>query len=516
MTMLLYTRRRCLALSYECSFIVKTVQQPPGSTARYFCNKPCQILKTSKQDEMMKTKKSRSNENQVESHIEASDYELDLSPSKRAATRVTQPMANLHDSDNRDISRWRSHRCNRGNSRFSDSRLHADNHGYSRPYRDNRDNTKFSNNARRDDRAIENFRGSKFSNGSRMGWKNSQILEDGVPNRANRASHQPNEAHNRDEALNRALYNYNDRALNQVLYNHGLPGVGKNVSHKNQHPFPSPTYHDILFGLHPVLLSLENSRRRASKLYVRKKQLKNPTNDMISRILHAAEAREVPVVEAGRKALSQLSQDRPNQGVCIETSRLSYVEMDMSDEEEPSLSRRVCKEERSQNQRVCEEEPSQNRSVWLVLDSVQDPMNLGAVIRSAYYLGVDRLIVTSNNSCPLSPVVSKASAGCMEIWPVYSIKDIAHFLQAKSSSGWNIVGAVGLRAENASPVQSLTTEKDTILVMGNEGAGLAAEVLNACHQCVTLPPGRPDIHDNLDSLNVSVATGILLHHLLKS
>ena len=95
----------------------------------------------------------------VESHIEASDYELDLSPSKRAATRVTQPMVNLQDSDNRDISRSRSHRGSRGNSRFSDSRLHADNHGYSRPYRDNRDNTKFSNNARWDDRAIENFRG---------------------------------------------------------------------------------------------------------------------------------------------------------------------------------------------------------------------------------------------------------------------------------------------------------------------------------------------------------------------
>ncbi|XP_064613168.1 rRNA methyltransferase 1, mitochondrial-like [Liolophura sinensis] len=190
------------------------------------------------------------------------------------------------------------------------------------------------------------------------------------------------------------------------------------------------------------------------------------------------------------------------------------------------------------------QDPSETdrQALWLVLYQVQDPMNFGAVLRSAYLFGVKKILKTSQNSCSLTPVVSKASAGVMEVIDIYSInQQITDFIQAQQQLGWAVIGTTGqsqpvLRTSGmtegiatgpgVSPVarcltnllmQDYSFDKPTILIVGNEGSGLPVEVLRACDQIVyaELADRTADKGDNyvLDSLNVSVATGILLHCL---
>mmetsp|Transcript_89405 Transcript_89405/g.144804 ORF Transcript_89405/g.144804 Transcript_89405/m.144804 type:complete len:158 (+) Transcript_89405:332-805(+) len=152
-----------------------------------------------------------------------------------------------------------------------------------------------------------------------------------------------------------------------------------------------------------------------------------------------------------------------------------------------------------------------------------DPQNLGALLRSAYFLGSEGVVVCSKNSANLSPTVSKASAGALELREVYSAKNLMQFLEFSKELGWQVVGSA--LNTNSVSAGSLKLDKPTLLVMGNEGRGLRTNVLRLCDILVQIDGGTrvsdlghmmgdSEGEDVLDSLNVSVAGGILLHQLL--
>merc|ERR1739838_128417 len=85
---------------------------------------------------------------------------------------------------------------------------------------------------------------------------------------------------------------------------------------------------------------------------------------------------------------------------------------------------------------VCSSSESNSPQVWIYLDSVHDPMNLGAILRSSYFLGIDKVIVSQENSCRISGVVSKASAGVAEIIQVYQVMDPKKLIENLKAGGW--------------------------------------------------------------------------------
>ena len=149
--------------------------------------------------------------------------------------------------------------------------------------------------------------------------------------------------------------------------------------------------------------------------------------------------------------------------------------------------------------------------VWLALDEGVDPQNLGAMLRTAHFLRVDGVVVCAKNSAPLSPAVSKASSGALETVDVKSARVMHRFLARCAEDGWDVLGAAG--EARARDVDDISTVRPTILVMGNEGAGLRTNVRRACTDFVRVPGGVAE--STVDSLNVSVATGILLHALIR-
>ncbi|NWR89786.1 MRM1 methyltransferase, partial [Furnarius figulus] len=254
---------------------------------------------------------------------------------------------------------------------------------------------------------------------------------------------------------------------------------------------------EILFGVAPCSMALAHARRDLFQLFL--KRTGGSPRPALGELALQATARGVPVCHVPRRELDRLCRGQVHQGVCLEATPLHY--RSLGDAETPHEGA---------------EQGRQPRVVWLVLEHIQDPMNLGALLRSAYFLGVDRVVTSHRNSCPLTPTVSKASAGVMEVFDVYSTDDLQSFLKAKAAEGWEVVGTVSNpeEVEDVPVINCLEFrwEKPVIIVIGSEGEGLSLETQLLCHRMLAIPPGRA-LHRGIESLNVSVATGILLHSI---
>jgi 21S rRNA (GM2251-2'-O)-methyltransferase len=151
--------------------------------------------------------------------------------------------------------------------------------------------------------------------------------------------------------------------------------------------------------------------------------------------------------------------------------------------------------------------PFQSSPLWVALDSIVDPQNLGAIFRTCSFFNVN-LVFTESNTAPLSPAASRASAGAMERMDLFSVSSLPKFLDFSYANGWNIVGT-DLNAKNSTPLCDYTPKLPTILVIGSEGAGLRRQVSASCRDHIYISGQGKDAL--LDSLNVSVATGVLLN-----
>jgi 21S rRNA (GM2251-2'-O)-methyltransferase len=221
----------------------------------------------------------------------------------------------------------------------------------------------------------------------------------------------------------------------------------------------------------------------------------------IATISRLAEERGLPVKQLSKHDLNMLSDSRPHQGVVLRAERVEPVSMPggLAPVDTSTSDRYPC---------------------VLALDEVGDPMNLGALLRTAHFLGVEKVILCAKNSAPLSPVVSKASAGAMEVAHIASTTNMMRFLDASKENGWQIVGTA--LEGSTLPLGSSAVEfnKPTVLVLGNEGHGLRTNVMRRCDVLIKLSSGGANgdggSGSDVDSLNVSVTGGILLHHIMSS
>jgi 21S rRNA (GM2251-2'-O)-methyltransferase len=219
------------------------------------------------------------------------------------------------------------------------------------------------------------------------------------------------------------------------------------------------------------------------------------------RILKLAEERGLPVATVDKGVLNTLSNNRPHQGFVLRCGALDF---------EP-LNKIPLPEDNNSKKEPC---------LWLVLDEVVDPQNLGALLRSAHFLGNVKVLVCAKNSAPASPTVSAASAGALELLTVYATNSLPKTLAQAEQDGFRIIGASSsvpkdagdLTLYNLQDLPSLSGP--TLLVLGSEGHGLRQLVSKCCTEFVRIPGGSDN--DGVDSLNVSVTGGILLWQLLQS
>lgn len=276
-----------------------------------------------------------------------------------------------------------------------------------------------------------------------------------------------------------------------------------------------------LYGSSSVLTALQCNRRRITKLllnesYGYQKLSKNGTARFQEMAKNLAIKQSIPIEYCSKSQLDKLSGGRPNQGLILQVSKLDMIEL-------KSLGR-LDGSKYLVNTEDGEEEIEANHKFpfWLLLDEIVDPENLGSILRTSYSYGVDGVILTEG-CAKLTPTVSKASAGSLEINPPYVLGSLTKFLRKVVASEWNIFGT-NLKGENVVHINTdlpsipLLTSP-TLLVVGNEGTGTRSTVdqfSTADLVISSFPDHNLTLHYHVDSINVSVATGILIQQILAS
>ncbi|GAB6025231.1 Ribose methyltransferase, variant 2 [Chamberlinius hualienensis] len=255
---------------------------------------------------------------------------------------------------------------------------------------------------------------------------------------------------------------------------------------------------EVLFGINPIKMALDTKRRTFYQMFLQKSA--TPVSPRLVDLELQANKLGIPVTKFPKSALDKLSEGRLHQGACLDVSPLTAKPFDLTLEPQDGIGK--------------------ERKLWILLDKVHDPMNLGAILRSSYYFGIDKLIVT-RSSCPLTPVVSKASSGVMELLPVYQNDDPVQLLLSKALEGWSVYGTASQDAAGESDnimtnlvrLRDIVWPKSTVLVIGGEGSGISKELVQYCQKFVYISTDV-DIHPFLQSLNVSVATGYYIWYTI--
>jgi 23S rRNA (guanosine2251-2'-O)-methyltransferase len=150
----------------------------------------------------------------------------------------------------------------------------------------------------------------------------------------------------------------------------------------------------------------------------------------------------------------------------------------------------------------------QTAPIRVALDGIQDPHNLGAVIRSASAAGAAGVIITKDRSAPLTGTVEKASAGALAYVPLCQVTNLATALTRLKEQGFWIYGAAG-ETEHSLFAADFSSGP-TCLVIGSEGKGIRPLVRKQCDLMVSIPMQSP-----LDSLNAAAATAVILFEIVR-
>lgn len=142
----------------------------------------------------------------------------------------------------------------------------------------------------------------------------------------------------------------------------------------------------------------------------------------------------------------------------------------------------------------------------LVLDSVEDPHNVGALLRAAECFGVDAVVLSRNRGSPITPAVRKASVGASELVPIIEVPNLVEALRKIKEAQFWVVGAE--MGEQAQPVAAFDFAPRTALVLGSEGSGMRALTKSELDFSIKIP-----LYGRIDSLNVSQAAAVLLYAL---
>ena len=140
----------------------------------------------------------------------------------------------------------------------------------------------------------------------------------------------------------------------------------------------------------------------------------------------------------------------------------------------------------------------------LILDSITDPQNFGAILRVADGFGVDLVVIPQHDSVGLTPVAVKASAGASEWVQVAQVTNLARTIDALKAAGYWIYAA----AENGDRPDAIDFRGRVALVVGNEGKGIRRNVLEHCDRTITIP-----MSGHVESFNVATATAVLCYEV---
>lgn len=206
----------------------------------------------------------------------------------------------------------------------------------------------------------------------------------------------------------------------------------------------------------------------------------------VAEILHLSQARGIPVEYVTRRVIDESSTTSAHQGVIAYAAAKEYISLEdlltiSGERNEPPL--------------------------YCILDGIEDPQNLGAILRTAEASGIHGVIIRSRRAVGLTAAVAKASAGAIEYVPVARVSNIS---QAMVTLKRNSVWVVGIDPAGKTDYSKVDFTLPTAIVIGSEGKGLSDLVKKTCDFLVAIP-----MLGKITSLNASIAAALVMYEALK-
>lgn len=237
----------------------------------------------------------------------------------------------------------------------------------------------------------------------------------------------------------------------------------------------------LIYGRRAVLEALGNKKRRFESLHL----AEGLSPDKFAELKNLALRRNIQVVVQKRNLIEKMVPGTTHQGVVAKVRASVH----------PSL-----------DDVLQDLESRKENPFLLVLDEIQDPRNLGALVRTAAAAGVFAVVLGRHRTAPVGEAAQKSAAGAMEIVPLVIVANLAQALDRIKKSMW----VVGTDMGAGTDYTKADLSGPLALVMGGEGKGLRPLTLKKCDQIVHIPA-----NPNFGVLNVSVATGIMLFEALR-
>ena len=240
-------------------------------------------------------------------------------------------------------------------------------------------------------------------------------------------------------------------------------------------------YEDQVEGRNSVLELLE-SKKDINKIFV----TKGEKHGSINKIIAIAKERRIIIVEKDRRQMEQIAQTNNYQGVIAIVPPFEYCEIED----------------------ILEEAQNRNEDPFvLILDGIEDPHNLGSIIRTAETAGVHGIIIPKRRAASVNATVNKTSAGAVEHMKIARVTNISDSIQKLKDVGLWICGT-DINTQTYYYNQDLTGPLG--IVIGNEGSGMSEKVRKNCDFLVKIP-----MKGKVTSLNASVSTGIVVYEAVK-
>ena len=239
---------------------------------------------------------------------------------------------------------------------------------------------------------------------------------------------------------------------------------------------------ELLLGFHSVLEALKADRRKFDTIFIAQSR----SAKRASKIVDMAAKRRITVKTLDPKKMDEMADGPIHQGIIAQVSPFPLMSMDKS---------------------IRDLETRKQPFLVLVLENIEDPHNLGALIRTALCTGVDYIMVPKDRAALPSPTVSRASAGAMEHAKVCTITNTRNLLvELKQKGAW----VAGLDAGGDQMLSQVDLAGNMVLVVGGEHKGIRPLVKKECDFVVSIPIKGP-----VNSLNASVAGGMALYEALR-
>lgn len=239
---------------------------------------------------------------------------------------------------------------------------------------------------------------------------------------------------------------------------------------------------ELIYGIHVVRSFLQTSPERILEIHL----LESRDDKRMLEIKNLAKNSGIAIQPLSKKQLITFDENMIHQGVVAKIrSKASLDERDLK--------------------RIIEE--NKGSVLFLILDQVQDPHNLGACLRTADAVGVNAIIIPKSRSVNITPIVRKTASGAAETVPCIEVSNLARCLEELKQLGVWIIGASG---EASQSLFEMDLTVPIAFVLGAEGKGLRHLTAESCDMLIKIP-----MLGSVESLNVSVAAGVCLYEAIR-